>query len=500
MLAYLAGLPAVSAQTIPNRYALILEDPPVTSRFTTRESVKSVAAIGYHQQIQARQRTLRNELVKRNIRVTGSVTTLMNAVFVAASPDRVPELRGLPGVKAVVPLRRYHQNLNRATALLNGPAAWNIAGGLPNAGAGIKIGILDSGIDQTHPAFQDSSLPMPDGYPICSGSDCDFTNNKVVVARSYVRQLAAGTSASDPAADSRPDDYSPRDRDGHGTAVASCAAGNSAAGTVTINGMAPKAYLGNYKIYGSPEVNDSTSDDIIIQALEDALNDGMDIVSFSSGSPAFSGPLDSGAVCGNAPGVPCDLVAQAFENAAKTGLIIVAAAGNDGQSGYYYPTFNSIESPGDAPSVIAAGATTNSHFFLDTVSVPGSGAPSNLQNLATQSGDAYVPLGSITAPLLDVTTLGDDGQACSALPAKSLDGAIALIERGTCSFATKLTAAENAGAAVFLHGGPVTRCFPGRPFHIRHTRGPPVKQRWPGAEVFCRCESEPPDHHRPGCA
>ncbi len=47
--------------------------------------------------------------------------------------------------------------------------------------------------------------------------------------------------------------------------------------------MAPKAYLGNYKIYGSPQANDSTTDDVIVQALEDAFNDGMDIVSFSSG-------------------------------------------------------------------------------------------------------------------------------------------------------------------------------------------------------------------------
>ena len=424
--------------------------------------MRSAEARNYEQQIQARQRALLSELASRNIQVTGSAVTLMNAVFVVAPKDRVAELESLPGVEAVVPLRRYRRNLNRATQLLNAPAAWNVSGGVENAGSGMKIAILDSGIDQTHPAFQDDSLPMPPGYPICSGGDCAFTSNKVIVARSYVRQLAAGSSGN-PAADSRPDDYSARDRDGHGTAVASCAAGVANTGTVTITGMAPKAYLGNYKIYGSPEVNDFTTDDVIIQALEDALHDGMDVVSFSSGGPAFSGPLDSGSACGNRPGVPCDLSAQAFENAAQKGLIIVAAAGNDGDAGNYYPTFNSIESPGDAPSVITVGATTNSHVFLATVSVPGPGVPSNLQGLAAKSGDAYLPPGALTAPLRDVAALSSDGLACSALPAGSLKGAIALIQRGSCPFANKLANAEDAGAvgAVFYMADQSATIAPG---------------------------------------
>ena len=55
-------------------------------------------------------------------------------------------------------------------------------GGLQAAGQGMRYGVLDSGIDQTHPAFQDNSLAMPSGYPICSGFDCSFTNSKVMVA------------------------------------------------------------------------------------------------------------------------------------------------------------------------------------------------------------------------------------------------------------------------------------------------------------------------------
>ena len=295
-----------SAQAARNRYALILEDSPAAAQFS-RERMGLAEGANYRRGLEQRQQSVRAELSRRRIESTGSVTALLNAVFVVAPADSVADLKSIPGVKSVMPVRTYRRKLNRATALVNAPAAWSALGGVDTAGAGVKIAILDTGIDQQHPAFQDPSLAMPAGYPHCNGGDCAFTNNKVIVARSYVRQLAAGSSPANPAADSRPDDYSPRDRVGHGTAVASAAAGHTNTGLVTFSGVAPKAYLGNYKIYGSPQVNDFTTDDVIIQALEDAMNDGMDIVSFSSGGPAFTGPLDSGATCGQAPGQPCGL-------------------------------------------------------------------------------------------------------------------------------------------------------------------------------------------------
>jgi uncharacterized protein (TIGR03437 family) len=441
----LTGAPAVWAQFAANRYALILEDPPVSARLTGRAATRSAAAIAYAQQIEARQQSLLSELRSRNISVTGRVATLANVVFVSAPKARAAELKSLAGVKGVVPVRVYKRKINRATQLVNLPGAWNLSGGPDHAGKGVKIGILDTGIDQKHAAFQDSSLAMPAGYPICSGTDCAYTSNKVIVARSYVRQIAAGTG-DDPAADSRPDDYSPRDRIGHGTGVASVAAGVANGGTVTASGMAPKAYLGNYKIYGSPYINDGTTDEAIIQALDDAFNDGMDIVSFSTGGPAFSGPLDTGATCGNDEGVPCDLMAQAFENAAAKGMIVVAAAGNEADTGAYYPAFGTIASPASAPSVIAVGATTNSHEFMPLVTVPGPDAPSSLKAIATETGDAYLPMGAVSLPLRDVTSTGNDGLACAAMPAHSLDGTFALMQWGTCTFSTKLSNAWNAGA------------------------------------------------------
>ena len=433
---FLAALP-LAAQ---NHYAIFLSDAPMSERPT-------------------RHQALRGELINRKFSVTGSSTTLLNAIFVTAPKERLNELKALPEVKGVVLLRRRRLNLNRATSIVNAPAAWNAIGGVANAGAGIKIAIIDTGIDQTHPAFQDSSLETPPGYPICAGSDCAFTTNKVIVARSYVRQIAAGADPNNPAADSRPDDYSPRDHVGHGTAVASCAAGmpSLTPAGFAITGMAPKAYLGNYKIFGSPEVNDTVTDDPIIMALEDALADHMDIASLSLGAPALTGPLDTGATCGNAADVPCDPLAMAVENAVHAGMLVVIAAGNDaGGESITAPAFSTIQSPADAPSAIAVGATTNSHYMTAGVEVSGPSVPSNLNQIAGIFGDAPIFPGAAEAPLRDVTALGDDGTACGALPAGSLSGVFALIENGACDFVDKAGNAEAAGAAgvIFYMDGP----------------------------------------------
>ncbi len=441
LLFLLVFFPINAAPPVSNRYALLLADPPVSHFYQSRAAMASPNAAAYRRQIRATRAALRSQVASRGFHVTGEADTLLNAVFVAAPRERAAELAAIPGVTAVIPLRSYKLDLNQAVKLVDASGAWNALGGVANAGLGIKIAVLDTGIDQTHPAFQDAALTAPAGYPICAGSDCAFTSNKVIVARSYVKMLATGSSTANPAADSRPDDYSPRDHTGHGTAVASVAAGNTNTGLVTITGMAPHAFLGNYRIFGSPEVNDTTAADVIIAAAEDALADGMDMISLSLGAPAFSGPLDSGGICGQSPGAPCDPLASAMEAAVQAGMIVVVAAGNEGQLGTSTPGYNTISSPGDAPSVIAVGASTNSHIFPESVSVPGTtlGFPAFL-------GNGTAPAAPVTAPGIDLATLGTGTQACAALPAGSLAGAIALIERGNCTFLAKLQNAVAAGA------------------------------------------------------
>ena len=437
-----------------NRYALILQDEPVASRFVTRDQMRTAGADGYRRQLALRQGSVHQELARRGVPVISSVSEVLNAVFVSAAPDRVAELAAIPGVIAVRPLRQMRLTLNKATQVMNAPAAWNLVGGQSNAGKGIKIGILDTGIDQNHPAFQDSSLAFPSGFPKCSGSAdaCSYTNTKVIVARSYVSMISAGSDPKNPAADSVPDDYSPRDRAGHGTAVASAAAGNINTGSVTFSGMAPKAWLGNYRVYGSPGVNDYATEDALIAALNDAVADGMDVINFSGGSFALTGPLDSGASCGLPANTPCDLSATAFENAAKTAVVVVAT-GNAGNDGYTYPTFNSISSPATAPSVIAVGATINSHVMGPSVKVLGKRRALESGEYSAIPSDAYFypsAYGANTAPLVDAATAGD-AFACNTLTPGSLNGAIALVQRGptganACTFDVKAANAQDAGA------------------------------------------------------
>ena len=360
-------LPAILSGQTQYRYALLLTDSPAAAANPAPRVHPGPEVAVARALLGQKQAPLQAELRRRHFHITGSTQLLLNAIYVAAAPGRLAELRALPGVRRVVFLPPLRPALDHAEQLVNTSSAWSLLNGTSFAGLGIKVAVIDSGIDQTHPAFQDPELAVPPGYPICQPQDCAFTNNKIIVARSYVAQEAAGTPP-DPAQDSRPDDYSPRDHQGHGTAVAMVIAGETNAGPGDIiTGLAPKAFLGNYKIFGSPAVNDSASADAVIQALEDAVTDGMDIANLSLGGPALTGALDSGSACGEPAGTPCDPLSQAVENATSLGLLVVVAAGNDGGSGISYPALSSVESPSIAPSAISVSASTNSHAWLPII-------------------------------------------------------------------------------------------------------------------------------------
>jgi uncharacterized protein (TIGR03437 family) len=438
LIAVLSAVPPVlMSQTASSsrldRYAVVLESPPLSEGSGLQKMLA----------IRAAQQTVRNAVERNGVRVTGASQLLVNAVYVIASEEQSEALSRVAGVRRVLLMRPIRRALNRAAELVNAPAAWNIIGGADRAGQGIKIGILDSGIDHEHPAFRDPSLSALPGFPKCRADDCAFTNRKVIVARSYVDMLVLG---EDPSI-SRPDDLSPRDRVGHGTAAAMVAAGRMVQGpAAAIRGIASGAYLGNYKIFGSPGVNDVTFDDVVITALEDAVTDGMDIVSLSFGTPALWGPGDRGSVCGLNPSEPCDLLIDAVEAATKLGLTIVTVAGNDGDLGVRLPTLNSIHSPGAAPNVITVGASTNGQAFFAGVRPEGTDVPANQRRLPGLFGNGPKPASPLSAPLRDVSRLDDDGRACAPLANNSLTGAIALIERGDCGFATKVNFAQRAGA------------------------------------------------------
>lgn len=423
-------------------YALILSDPPAAQtlpRGMWQGKERLTATVeDARAKVRAAQSTLRATLAERQVRVLHATDTLVNAVYVMATDEEARELRALPGVVGLQKMRTARLRTNRASQLVNAPAGWVLVGGESNAGAGRRIAIIDTGIDQTHPVFQDPTLTMPAGFPKCVGSDCDFTSTKVIAARSYVSILVGAGDA----AFSRPDDLSPRDRVGHGTAAASVAAALRTQGpAVQVVGIAPKAYLGNYKIFGSPGVNDVAFENAVIKALEDAYNDGMDVASLSFGFTAVFGPYDT---CGNNNSA-CDISADAIRVASQRGMPIVVSAGNNGDISAKAPTLQTIDSPATADEAISVGASTNSHEFFYQLRISGD-APSNLQSINALFGNGPKPGGPFTANLRDVSQLDNDGTACLPLTRGVLSGSIGLIRRGGCDFLTKVLNAQQAGA------------------------------------------------------
>ena len=152
-------------QIIPGKYTLILQDPPVSRPLfvqdrpgeRSRRGLSSAdrSAPGEHQ--------AGSGLPEHH----GYRLRFGTAECDLRGRPRQPCFRtgSVPGVAQVLPMHRFRRKLDQATQVLNGPAAWNALGGLSNAGLGIKIGVVDTGIDQTAPVFQDSSLPMPAGFP-----------------------------------------------------------------------------------------------------------------------------------------------------------------------------------------------------------------------------------------------------------------------------------------------------------------------------------------------
>ena len=347
---------------------------------------------------------MRNALEAKGAHVFGETNVVSNMIFVSFPSDRAAELASIPGVVRVHPVRLFHHTLDHALPLLKVPDAWNQIGGQGNAGLGIKVAVIDTGIDSRHQAFNDPSLTPPPGFPKTGTTfDNAYTNNKIIVARSY---------AGSPAIDS----------DGHGTGVSMIVAGQTVTGPdgTVITGIAPKAFLGNYKVFPD-DPNAGAADSDIISAINDAVADGMDILTLSLGGIPASRPAD-------------DPLVLAVEAATFAGKIVTIAAGNDGSDP------NTIGSPGIAPHAITVGSRPNDRILAATVQAPG------LAPIIAAPGSGPNSSTPISGSLQDISQSDPTGMACSALPQGSLSGSIALILRGVCTFETKLNNAQSAGA------------------------------------------------------
>jgi uncharacterized protein (TIGR03437 family) len=441
--------PASGAEAVRS-YTVLLRDPSVGQQLPPRMRSRGGrvdfqrAAIqadlrNLERQVQLSQEPLKAAIEREGVEVVGAVRHVLNAIFIRATREQVSRIERLGGVDRVVRNSRFKLLLNRAAEIVRAPEAWDALGGIDAAGAGLRIGIIDSGIDPQHPALVDASLTIPAGFPKGRPGDLAFTTNKIIVARSYVNLLN-----SDNPARSRPDDFSPRDHVGHGTAVATIAAGRRVdAPAATLSGVAPKAFLGNYKIFGSPGINDFSDTAAVVAGIDDAVTDGMDIISISFGAVAQFPFDEQGNACSDNPDVLCDPAALAAQQAAELGVVVVASAGNSGGFGEQsFPAYSSISTPASAPAVIAVGATINARQFVQRVQFEGF-------NVLAISGTGPKLQSPLNREAADAARLGD-AFGCQPFPEGSLDGRIAVIQRGDCDYEFKVAYAAEAGAAAVI--------------------------------------------------
>lgn len=403
----------LAAQVIPGRFIVEMEGEPAAvyaARRGHRAHSSDRVYQGRRAEIQAQHQRARPALEQHGAVILAATQGVLNSITVLSAESRAAEIAAIPGVIRVHPVRLYKPMLDHALPLHHVPDAWNQIGGMGNAGLGMKIAIIDTGVDVRHPAFQDSSLTMPVGFPIVNqDSDKAYTSSKIIVARSY-----GGTPTTSVTA---------KDEEGHGTGVAMTAAGGTVTGTYgTIIGVAPKAFIGSYKVFPN---KDGAPTDLIIQAIEDAVTDGMDVLNLSLGSVVAQRPQD-------------DPLVSAVEAATAAGKLVVVAAGNAG------PDPNTIGSPGTAPDAISVGSMFNDRLFSGTLKV-GDGSP--VQAIPGSGPNSTSP---INANVTDIATLDPSGLACNSLPSGSLSGSIALVLRGTCTFETKINNVAAAGAVAAL--------------------------------------------------
>jgi subtilisin family serine protease len=310
----------VVAGTDRTEVVVLLDSPPLSN------APESAAAIA------AEQWRFRRELEERvpSARVGWRYRLVANGFSVSVPSAQVPRLATLPGVRDVLPSATYSPQLDRTPGQIGAPVIWGPT--LDTQGQGMKIGILDTGVDPSHPFFDPAGYTMPPGFP--KGQQ-GFTTAKVIVARAFPPSGATAPSAQLA--------FDPSDNS-HGTHVAGIAAGNyqtPAGGNRLVSGVAPRAYIGNYKVFVETDsgISPNANSPAIAAAIEAAVADGMDVINFSGTAGPEVEPTR-------------DIVAMALDAAAAAGVVSTIAAGNE----FRDVGAGSVTSPASSTRTIAAGA------------------------------------------------------------------------------------------------------------------------------------------------
>ena len=358
-----------------------------------------------------------------------SFERLWKGLSVQVDSAELGKLRGLGSVSTLYPVLSVpapemspvsDPDLATAIAMTGADVAQNELG---YTGAGVKVAVMDTGIDYDNPALGGDGVTRSDSAM--------FPNSRVVAGTDLVGDAynASGSGAAlVPNPDPRPDDCA-----GHGSHVAGIVGANGTVAGGLVKGVAPGVSLGSYRVFGCVG---STESDIMIAAMERALADDMDILNMSIGA-AFQ----------TWPQYPTAVASDALVDA---GMVVVASIGNSGTN---FGQNLSAGAPGVGSKVIGVASFDNSHVSALTFDLPG------------KTGTPYLTIASVPEPPTSGTVPNEVvavGRGCvaDASLAVAVDdpyladpaGKIALIARGTCTFNTKYQRAVAAGAVgVIIH-------------------------------------------------
>ncbi len=297
------------------------------------------------------------QIEKHGGQVLGDFQNAVNGIKVKIAKNRVGELRSIPGVVSVKPVGTYSLNNVVSVPYIGAPQVWGSTP--PYRGQGVKIAIIDTGIDYTHAnfggpgtvaawnaAFASSTAPAnpalfgPTAPKVKGGTD--------LVGDNYDAGFSDAAHAAVP-------DPNPLDCNGHGSHVAGTAAGfgvNGAGTTYTGQynpaaytpgafyigpGVAPMAELYAVRVFGC-----AGSTNVVTDAIDWAVANGVDVISMSLGS-------DWGAADNSE--------SDAIANASAAGVLVVAAAGNSGPTPYI------ASAPGDSDGAISVAAMDSTAGF-----------------------------------------------------------------------------------------------------------------------------------------
>jgi minor extracellular serine protease Vpr len=408
-----AALPdgaAAEMRALPNTWFVQLKGPPTVDGNSL-------------QAVRAEKAAFRSAATKAGIKFQEryAYDKLFNGFSVIASGTDVQRLKSLTNVSAVWPVAVVDAPEKAAAPTPDLYTAISMSGAeiaqndLGFTGKGVKVAVMDTGIDIDHPAFGGSGTAGAESFPTARvATGWDF------VGDDFNADTTATSYNPTPAPDRNPDDCN-----GHGTHVAGIVGANEARPN-GLKGVAPDVTFGAYRVFGCAG---STTADIMIAAMERVLTDGMDVLNMSIGA-AFQWPQYPTALASNR------LVNQ--------GVVVVTSIGNSGTSGLY-----AAGAPGLGEKVIGTASFDNTKQLLPYFTSNGHNVGYQTMtfspNPPTSGTEEIVWLGRGCVDS-DLTTSGNQTDPYLGDP----NGKVALVQRGSCSFAEKAIRAIAAGATAVV--------------------------------------------------